>query len=128
VLLGYPGETKESAWQTIKFVQKVSPDNLAFYNIATPLPGTPMYDQVKKNGWLKITNFDKYDCKTPIFETPTMSMKELEEISEKAFQSFYLRPSYVLRMWRKGWMYGLSATRTAFRYFIKATKSKLGMA
>ncbi|PVX26029.1 MAG: B12-binding domain-containing radical SAM protein [Candidatus Bathyarchaeum sp.] len=127
VLLGYPGETKESAWQTIKFVQKVSPDNLAFYNIATPLPGTPMYDQVKENGWLKITDFDKYDCKTPIFETPTMSMKELEEISEKAFQSFYLRPSYILRMWRKGWMYGISATRTFLRYFVKATKSKLGI-
>jgi radical SAM superfamily enzyme YgiQ (UPF0313 family) len=127
VLLGYPGETKESAWQTINFVQKVSPDNLAFYNIATPLPGTPMYDMVKENGWLKIDDFDKYDCKTPIFETPTMSMKELEEISEKAFRSFYLRPSYVLRMWRKGWMYGISATRTFLRYFIKATKSKLGI-
>jgi radical SAM superfamily enzyme YgiQ (UPF0313 family) len=127
VLLGYPGETKESAWQTMKFVQKVSPDNLAFYNIATPLPGTPMYDLVKENGWLKIHDFDKYDCKTPIFETPTMSMKELEEISEKAFRSFYLRPSYVLRMWRKGWMYGISATRTFLRYFIKATKSKLGI-
>lgn len=127
VLLGYPGETKESAQQTIKFVQKVSPDNLAFYNIATPLPGTPMYDLVKENGWLKIDDFDKYDCKTPIFETPTMSMKELEEISEKAFRSFYLRPSYVLRMWRKGWMYGISATRTFLRYFIKATKSKLGI-
>ena len=127
VLLGYPGETKESAWQTIKFVQKVSPDNLAFYNIATPLPGTPMYDLVKENGWLKIDDFDRYDCKTPIFETPTMSMKELEEISEKAFRSFYLRPSYVLRMWRKGWMYGISATRTFLRYFIKTTKSKLGI-
>ena len=127
VLLGYPGETKESAWQTIKFVQKVSPNNLAFYNIATPLPGTPMYDLVKENGWLKIDDFDRYDCKTPIFETPTMSMKELEEISEKAFRSFYLRPSYVLRMWRKGWMYGISSTRTFLRYFIEATKSKLGI-
>ena len=86
-----------------------------------------MYDQVKENGWLRVTDFDKYDCKTPIFETPTMSMKELEKISEKALQHFYLRPSYILRMWRKGWMYGLSATRTAFKYFIQATKSKLGI-
>jgi len=127
VLLGFPGETKETAWETIKFAEKVSPDNVAFYNIATPLPGTPMYDQVKENGWLRITDFDKYDCKTPIFETPTLSMKELDEISEKAFQSFYLRPRYILRMWAKGWMYGFSATRTALKYFIRATKSKLGI-
>jgi len=128
VLLGFPGETKESAWQTIKFVEKVSPDNIAFYNIATPLPGTPMYDMVKENGWLKIDDFDKFNCKTPLFETPTMSMEELAEISEKAFQSFYLRPRYIIRMWAKGWMYGVSATRTAFRYLIRATKSKLGIA
>ena len=125
VLLGFPGETKESAWRTIKFVEKVSPDNVAFYNIATPLPGTPMYDQVQKNGWLRIDDFNKYDCKTPIFETPTLSMDELAELGERAFESFYLRPSYILRMWRKGWMYGLSATRTASKYLIKRIKAKL---
>ena len=125
VLLGFPGETKETAWKTIKFVEKVSPDNVAFYNIATPLPGTPMSDRVKENGWLRITDFDKYDCKTPTFETPTLSMKELAEISEKAFQSFYLRPTYIIRMWTKGWMYGFSATRTALTYLLRATKSKL---
>ncbi|MGD9131772.1 MAG: radical SAM protein [Candidatus Bathyarchaeota archaeon] len=125
VLLGFPGETKETAWQTIKFAEKVSPDNIAFYNIATPLPGTPMYDMVKEKGWLKIDDFDKYDCKTPLFETPTMSMEELAEISEKAFQSFYLRPRYILRMWAKGWMYGFSATRTALKYLFRATKSRL---
>jgi radical SAM superfamily enzyme YgiQ (UPF0313 family) len=128
VLLGYPGETKETAWQTIKFIEKVSPDNIAFYNIATPLPGTPLYDMVKEKGWLKIDDFDKFNCKTPLIETPTMSMKELAEISEKAFQSFYLRPRYILRMWAKGWMYGVSATRTALRFLIRATKSKLGIA
>jgi radical SAM superfamily enzyme YgiQ (UPF0313 family) len=67
VLLGFPGETKKTAWKTIKFAEKISPDNLAFFNIATPLPGTPLYDRVKKNGWLKITDFNLYDCQTPIF-------------------------------------------------------------
>jgi hypothetical protein len=63
---------------------------------------------------------------TPVFETPTMSMEDLAELYEKAFQSFYLRPLYILRMWRKGWTYGLSTTRYAFYYFVRAIKSKLG--
>ena len=75
---------------------------MAYYNIATPLPGTPLYDRVKENGWLKSTDFDKYDCKTPVFETPMLSTKDLEELYAKAFRSFYLRPSFILRMFLKG--------------------------
>ena len=125
VILGFPGETKETAWETIKFVEIISPNDVGFYNVATPFPGTPLYDFVKENGWLKVTDFDKYDTVAPIFETPTLSMKELREIREQAFQSFYLRPTYVLRMFAKGGMYGFSATRTAFAYLLIAIRSRL---
>ena len=124
VILGFPGETKESAWETIKFVEKISPDEVGFYNIATPFPGTPLYNQVKKNGWLKVTDFDKYDTATPIFETPWLSMKELKEIREQAFHHFYMRPSYVLRMFGKGWMYGFAAFRTALAHLLMVVRSK----
>jgi radical SAM superfamily enzyme YgiQ (UPF0313 family) len=124
VLLGFPGETKETAWKTIKFAEKVSPEEIAFYNIATPYPGTPMYDHVIKNGWLRVTDFDLYDATTPIFETPTLSLKDLAELYDKAFQSFYMRPSYVFRMWRKGIAQGYGATKKYFFYLKKAIKSK----
>jgi anaerobic magnesium-protoporphyrin IX monomethyl ester cyclase len=124
VILGFPGETKESAWETIKFVEKISPDEVGFYNIATPFPGTPLYDSVKEKGWLRVTDFDKYDTVTPIFETPWLSMEELKEIREQAFHHFYLRPAYIIRMFGKGWMYGFSALRTAFAHVIAVAKSK----
>ena len=125
MILSFPGETKDSAWKTIKFVEKISPDEVGFYNIATPFPGTPMYDSVKKNGWLRVTDFDQYDTATPIFETPWLSMKELKEIREEAFHHFYLRPTYILRMFSKGWMHGLSTTITAFKHLLVVAKSKL---
>jgi len=124
VILGFPEETHESALETIKFVQEISPDDVGYY-IATPYPGTPMYDYVKKMGWLKIDDFNKYDTATPIFETPLLTMKELREIREKAFQKFYLRPTYVVRMFSKGGMYGYSASRTALAHLRRAIKSKL---
>lgn len=96
VILGFPGETKESAWKTIKFVEKINPDDVGFYNVATPFPGTPMYDQVVQNGWLRITDFDRYDTTTPIFETPWLSMKDLGKLRESAFHHFYLRRAYFL--------------------------------
>jgi hypothetical protein len=84
-----------------------------------------LFELVKKKGWLRITDFDKYDIDTPTFETPWLSMKELKEIHEQAFQHFYLRPTYILRMFAKGGMYGFSATKTAFTYLLIAIRSKL---
>ena len=94
VILGFPGETKESAWKTIKFVEKISPDAVAMYHAATPFPGTPMYDSVKEKGWLRVTDFDKYDTTKPIFETPQLSMKDLGKLREGAFHHFYLRRAF----------------------------------
>ncbi len=101
VILGFPGETKQSAWKTIKFVENVSPDSVGFYNVATPFPGTPMYDLVKEKGWLRVTDFDMYDTTKPIFETPQLSMKELGKLREGAFHHYYLRRAYFLNKKRR---------------------------
>jgi len=124
VILGFPGETSETAWETVKFVEELNPGDVGIY-IATPYPGTPMFDYVREMGWVKIDDFDKYDTATPVFETPTLGMRELREIREQAFRRFYLRPLYVLRMFAKGGMYGFSSSRTAFAHLLRAVKSKI---
>jgi len=127
VILGFPGETKETAWETIKFVEKINPNDVGYY-IATPYPGTPMYDFVKDKGWLKTADFDRYDTATPIFEIPTLSVHELREIREQAFQRFYLRPAYflnVLSMFRKGKVWGFSASRLVLAQLRRSIESKL---
>lgn len=124
VILGFPGETRESAWETIRLIEKIQPDDIGIY-VATPYPGTPLYDYVKEKGLLKITDFNKYDTATPTFETPTLNMKELREIREKAYQRFYLRPTHVLRMLSKGGIYGYSTTRTSLAWLRRTIMSKL---
>ena len=123
VILGFPGETKETALKTVKFVEELNPTDVGYY-VATPYPGTPMYEYVKEKGWLKITDFDRYDTATPIFESPTLSMKDLGEIREKAYQRFYIRPTYVLRMLWKGGIYGISAAKTSFAHLLRALRFK----
>ncbi|KON32290.1 hypothetical protein AC478_00750 [miscellaneous Crenarchaeota group-1 archaeon SG8-32-3] len=56
-VIGFPGETEETAWETINFINSLNPDDIGFY-VATPYPGTPMYEQVVKNGWLRVTDSD----------------------------------------------------------------------
>jgi radical SAM superfamily enzyme YgiQ (UPF0313 family) len=122
VVLGFPEETPETLRETTKFIEEINPDDVGYY-IATPYPGTPMRELVIKNGWLKITDFNRYDTATPIFETPLISSKQLKEMREKALQSFYIRPSYIFKMWRKGGIYGKSATKTALAHLRRKTKA-----
>jgi radical SAM superfamily enzyme YgiQ (UPF0313 family) len=127
VILGFPGETKKSAWKTIKFVEKISPDDVGFYNVATPFPGTPMYDLVLEKGWLRVTDFDKYDTTTPIFETPWLSMEVLGTLREAAFHHFYLRPGYFLHNYRKRKFWSLSTALTILTHLKGSAKLKLGI-
>jgi len=124
VVLGFPGETEKTARETIRFVKELNPDDVGFY-VATPYPGTPMYDEVIKNGWLRVTDFDKYDTAGPTFETPSLSMEALAKLRYKAYQDFYLRPGYVLKMMRRGGTYGRAAVRTSGAYFLRALHIKL---
>jgi anaerobic magnesium-protoporphyrin IX monomethyl ester cyclase len=123
-VIGFPGETEETALETINFINSLNPDDIGCY-IATPYPGTPMYEEVIKNGWLRVTDFNKYDTATPTFETPYLSMDRLREIKYKAHQKFYLRPRYVLKMMRKGGTYGRSGLKTSAAYALRAMHIKL---
>ena len=123
-VIGFPGETEETAWETINFINSLNPDDIGFY-VATPYPGTPMYEQVVKNGWLRVTDFNKYDTATPTFETPELSMEKIREIKYKAHQKFYLRPSYVFKMMRKGGTYGRSGLKTSAAYALRYMHIKL---
>jgi len=122
-VLGFPGETEETAKATIRLIKELNPDDVGFY-VATPYPGTPLYEQVKKSGWLRITDFDKYDTAGPTFETPSLSMARLAELRAKAYQEFYLRPGYVFKMMRRGGVYGMAAVKTSGAYLLRALHLK----
>jgi anaerobic magnesium-protoporphyrin IX monomethyl ester cyclase len=126
VILGFPTETRETAWETVRFVESLNPDDVGYY-IATPYPGTPMYEQVKENGSLKITDFDKYDTATPTFEIPNLSAEELRDIREQAFHRLYLRPGYFFKVLIKGGVYGSASKRLVLAHLRRSIKSKLGM-
>jgi radical SAM superfamily enzyme YgiQ (UPF0313 family) len=118
VVLGFPGETEQTALQTINLVKELNPDDVGFY-IATPYPGTPMYEEVVKNDWLRVTDFDKFDTAGPTFETPSLSMEKVAELRAKAYKDFYLRPRYVLKMIWRGDVYGLAAVKTSGAYLLR---------
>ena len=126
VVLGFPGETKETIEETTKFIEKLNPNDVGYY-IATPYPGTPLYSKVVEEGILKITDFNKFDTATPLFEMGTMTGDELREIRERAFQRFYLRPAYFFSIFGTGRLWSFAIIRTILAHLRRAIKRKLGI-
>ena len=52
-------------------------------------------------------------------------MEKLAELRYKAYQDFYLRPGYVLKMMRRGGTYGRAAVKTSGAYLLRALHLKL---
>ena len=103
-ILGHPGETKESIKKTVEHAIELEPDTAQFA-ILQPLPGTPFYDFLKKNGYLLTENFDdyldNYGSTKPIFEYPWLSGQNLLDGWHYCWRRFYLRPKFILRTsWR----------------------------
>lgn len=96
-MMGLPGETRETAQRTINFAKEINPDIITF-GVATPHPGTKFHDYVKENKYFENYEWSQYDPnKKPVFSYPEFSADEIYETMKHGYQSFYLRPSYVVR-------------------------------
>ena len=116
-VLGLPGETKQTALNTIKFAKKLN-TLYAQFNIIVPYPGTAVYDYAVKNGLLRNRNWSNYVSLVsmteldPPFIAPGMTKEELLDIQKRAYRGYYLRPVIIFKHIRK-----MLANREFAKYF-----------
>lgn len=95
-ILGLPNETPEKVRTMIKKIIKLNPDYVKF-NVLTPYPGTPLYDEVKSGRWGILK--EDYDRSTGYFATflpfGYKNFQELEKMRQYAFRKFHLRPRFI---------------------------------
>lgn len=96
VILFWPTETRRDVEETIKFVRQLESD-IAQFCIATPFPGTKLYEELKRAQLLIEKDWSKYDIVTPVFETGEFNRKYMLFKWKQAYITFYLRPSYVAK-------------------------------
>ncbi len=92
-ILGLPGETKETIEETIRFAQEVNPHTIQV-SLAAPYPGTYLYDQAVREGWLDAANAELVDANgvqlAPL-TYPHLSHTEIFNSVEDFYRRFYLR-------------------------------------
>ncbi len=95
-LFGMPGETEATMKKTIEFALELDPD-IAQFNIATPNPGTQLYDWAEKNGYLRSEQWEDYDWASPVLVLPTVDAELIKKYYKLAYKKFYMRPRYILK-------------------------------
>lgn len=100
-IIGLPGETKETMEATINFACELDPD-FAKVTIMFPLPGTPLFERLMKEGRLLTTDWALYSYHygEPVFEHWTLDAETLARYYHRFYRRFYLRPRYVFKRLR----------------------------
>jgi len=115
-MIGAPNETIADIKQTIKFAKEISPD-LAMFYILKAYPGTQVYNDSIKKGVLKDVSWDEYLMHNPSVLKESLNDKELTEILNYAYTSFYFRPNYMLQRTKKFIKNPLSESRLVLNGF-----------
>ncbi len=83
-VIGLPGETRENIQDTIDLAKRLDLDTVGF-SIATPYPGSELYDIWKD----KMSNdFSKFRLNIAHIDTDSLTSREIEKLRNKAYLEF----------------------------------------
>lgn len=98
-VIGLPGETEETAIETIEFALNLGLTTVQFSG-AVPFPGTAFFDLCKKEGWLKTevwSNWLDTGEQSGVVAYPSLSQEKINYYVDLGLKKFYFRPTYMLK-------------------------------
>ncbi len=94
-MLGMLNETRETINETLAFARELDLDFYGF-SLTTPIPGTELYESALAAGLIKAeaTEIGEWSLHANANLTHDCSYEELTDISNRAFQEFYLKKRF----------------------------------
>jgi anaerobic magnesium-protoporphyrin IX monomethyl ester cyclase len=87
-IVGERNDSHNSIEQLRQFMNDLDPD-LAIFMALTPFPGTDLFEEAKRNGWIENENWADYDMAHAIMPTKFLSRKEVQYELFKCYRSFF---------------------------------------
>jgi len=113
-IIGERKDSAESIANLKEFVNHLDPD-IAIFMILTPFPGTELYEEAKRNGWIEDWNWANYDMVHVIMPTESLSREQLQQELYGCYRSYF-------GSWRRR-LQGVFSTnevkRRAYRYMAR---------
>ncbi|MBI5410350.1 MAG: B12-binding domain-containing radical SAM protein [Nitrospirae bacterium] len=97
-VLGSDTDDIRTIRNTQKYANKLDIDSIQFMML-TPLPGTPVFEEMKEQGRLLHTDWSRYDAHHAVFEPKLMTAAELHVETLKAMGNFYSWYSILRNLW-----------------------------
>lgn len=100
-MIGAPGETRESALQTIEFAKSLPMDTVQFSGICA-YPGSDIYtwsrqkDFLVPNSWREWV--DENWEQVTVLSYPELSKGEIDQLIDRGLREFYFRPRQLMNM------------------------------
>jgi radical SAM superfamily enzyme YgiQ (UPF0313 family) len=97
-VIGLPGETPETARETIEFALSLRCDTLQFSG-AVPYPGTEFFSMAEKEGWLTTRDWSRWlqskGEQKGIISYPQMDECSINAMVDEGLRRFYFRPAFM---------------------------------
>jgi anaerobic magnesium-protoporphyrin IX monomethyl ester cyclase len=91
-IVGVRDETVESMWKQAELAKNLGLDYPAFHPV-TPVPGTKIYEEAKKNDWIELPDFKNFDWMTPVMRSDYLTRDEI------AWQIYEMNKAMVTPTW-----------------------------
>lgn len=105
LMIGFPTETLKELDETVRFAGKSGADLIGVH-LTVPLPGSELFESAIKDGIISPGIIDSYARgelgdgfrnSWPVYVPKGLSMKDLEDARKKAYRSFFMSPSWIMR-------------------------------
>lgn len=90
IITGIRSDTAESIRKLLDLAHAADLDFAAFHP-CTPFPGTPLYDEALKNGWLEEHDFTNYDMFSPVMPTEHLTREEVAHWTTWCQKNFVMK-------------------------------------
>ncbi|MFH0823479.1 MAG: radical SAM protein [Pseudomonadota bacterium] len=132
IMVGNPGDTRETLAQGYEFAKRINCDSMQFYPLYV-YPGTEAYQWAKESGILISEDYSQWvsedglhNC---VLRTPELSAEDMVALCDHYLRKYHLRPRYlagkVLQALRKP-SEGYRSLKSARVFFTALLKNRLG--
>jgi len=98
-MIALPGEKVSDIKKTIKFATSLGLD-IAKMSVTIPLPATPLYDELERQGRIKAKDWSEFNLYVPVstvYNHPTLDWETVDRYFSLFYRQFYFNPRYLIR-------------------------------